>query len=123
MNDTIKKIALSGYISKGIVFSITVILAFLSSFNMGGRKAGKISIINYLEQQSLGSVIVILLGLGLICYGIWRSIQGVNDPEGIGTDFKGLVKRIGFSISGIIYLSLGLIAIADAFGFFSIMVD
>jgi len=120
MNDTIKKIALSGYISKGIVFSITGILAFLSAFNMGGRKAGKISIISYLEQQTLGSVIVVLLGVGLICYGIWRLIQGVNDPEGIGTDFKGLVKRISFSISGIIYFLLGLIAIAEAFGLLSI---
>ena len=114
MNRKIKKIALIGYVAKGAVYITTGILTFLTTIDMGGQKAGKLSTIDYLEQQSFGASIVILLGLGLLCYALWRLLQGITDPEGIGTDLKNMAKRIGFAISGIIYAGLGFIAIADA---------
>lgn len=114
MNRKIKKIALIGYVAKGAVYITTGILTFLTTIDMGGQKAGKLSTLDYLEQQSFGASIVILLGLGLLCYALWRLLQGITDPEGIGADPKNMAKRIGFAISGIIYAGLGFIAIADA---------
>ncbi len=114
MNRKIKKIALIGNVAKGAVYITTGILTFLTTIDMGGQKAGKLSTIDYLEQQSFGASIVILLGIGLLCYAIWRLLQGITDPEGIGTDPKNMAKRTGFAISGIIYAGLGFIAIADA---------
>jgi len=114
MDKKTKSIAFTGYTAKGIVYALTGILALFEAFNMGGEKAGKLAVIDYLENQIFGSVLVILLGIGLLSYAIWRFIQSINDPEDIGSDLKGSVKRISFFISGIIYAALGIISVLDA---------
>lgn len=114
MNCKIKKVALIGYTAKGVVYAMTGILTFLTTIDLGGQKASKLSTIDYLEEQTFGSSIVIILGIGLLCYSLWRLLQGIIDPENIGTNPKSLAKRIGFTISGIIYAGLGLVAITDA---------
>jgi len=114
MDKKTKTIAFSGYIAKGVVYALTGILALFEAFNMGGEKAGKLAVIDYLENQIFGTILVILLGIGLISYAIWRFFQSISDPEGIGNDLKGSTKRISFFISGIIYAALGIIAILDA---------
>ncbi|MBG48337.1 MAG: hypothetical protein CML05_08630 [Pseudozobellia sp.] len=115
MDDKIKKAAFAGFIAKGAVYALSGLLALLSAFNLGGSKAGKFQVIEFLEQQPFGKILLALLGLGLICYAFWRFIQSIRDPEGIGSDKKGMVKRVSFFISGAIYLGLGLFAIFEIF--------
>jgi hypothetical protein len=115
MDSKIKRVAYTGYAAKGFVYAMTGILAFLTAFNLGGQKAGKLQIIDFLEKQPFGKVILALLGLGLVCYAIWRFIESIRDPEGIGSDGKGVVKRVSFFISGLVYLGLGVFAIVDIF--------
>lgn len=115
MDEQIKKTVYIGYVAKGAVYAITGVLAFLAAFNMGGEKAGKLQVIDFLEKQPFGKGLLALIGLGLVCYAIWRFVQSVQDPEGIGTDGKGVVKRISFFISGLVYLGLGIFAIVDIF--------
>lgn len=115
MEDKIKKIASIGYAAKGTVYAITGVLAFLAAFNMGGKKAGKFQVLDFLEKQAFGKVLLAIIGLGLICYALWRFIQSIQDPEGIGTDGKAIIKRSSFFISGLAYLGLGIFAIVDIF--------
>lgn len=116
MNQYLKKIASAGYIAKGIVYALSGILALLAAFNIGGEKAGKLQIIDFLENQIFGNWLVVFLGLGLICYGIWRFMESVFVPQNTGTDPKDIVKRISFFISGVIYFGLGIFSILDVFG-------
>lgn len=115
MDDKIKKAARTGFAAKGLVYLVTGVLAFLAAFNLGGQKAGKLEVIDFLENQPFGKVILVALGLGLCCYALWRFIQSVQDPENIGNDGKGTVKRVSFFISGLIYMGLGFLAIIKAF--------
>lgn len=115
MDSKTKKVANIGFIAKGTVYAIIGILTLLAAFNLGGQKAGKLEVLDFLEKQPFGKVILGLLGLGLICYAIWRFIQSIQDPEGIGTDFKGIVKRISFFISGLFYLGFGLYTWVEIF--------
>lgn len=46
-----KQIARIGYIAKGSVYGITGILTFLASFNLGGQKAGKLEVLDFLDNQ------------------------------------------------------------------------
>ena len=121
MDAKIKKIAYTGYTAKGVVYGLTGILAFLAAFNMGGEKAGKLQVIEFLGNQAFGKWLVILLGLGLLCYAFWRFIESISDPEGIGTDTKGMIKRVSFFISGLVYSGLGIIAISNVLGFGSLL--
>ncbi|TBW29130.1 DUF1206 domain-containing protein [Gramella sp. KN1008] len=106
MDSKIQKMARTGYIAKGIVYSITGILSLLATLNMGGKESGKTEVIEFLQKQAFGNVLLVLLAVGFLCYVGWRFVQTFMDPENIGSDNKGILNRIGFFISGLLYLSL-----------------
>ena len=110
-----KNMARTGFIAKGTVYGITGILTFMAAFNMGGQKAGKLQVLEFLDKQSFGNALLVLMGLGLACYAVWRFIQSISDPENIGDDTKAKAKRAGFFISGLLYLGLGVLAILRVF--------
>lgn len=116
MNDTIKKVAKTGFVAKGTVYAITGVLTFMAAFNMGGQKAGRVQVLDFLAKQTFGNILLILMAIGLASYATWRFIQSTKDPENIGDDTKGKAKRTAFFISGIIYLGLAVLAVLKAIG-------
>lgn len=115
MDSKVKKMAQTGFVAKGTVYAITGILTFMAAFNMGGQKAGKLQVLEFLDKQTFGNILLVLMGLGLACYAVWRFVQSVSDPENIGTDKKGKAKRAAFFISGLLYLGLAVLAILRVF--------
>lgn len=111
MNTKLKLMARTGYAAKGVVYAITGILTFLAAFDMGGKKAGKLQVIEFLDNQPAGKILLALMALGLLCYSAWRLIQSTKDPENIGNDKKGMAKRTGFFISGLLYFGLAVSAV------------
>lgn len=111
MNSKIKKMARAGYVAKGVVYGVTGLLTFMAAFNMGGTKTGQKGVFKFLEDQPFGNAILILMAIGLVCYSGWRFYQSIKDPENIGSHDKGKIKRIGFFISGLIYLGYAVYAI------------
>ena len=101
----IAKIARIGLIAKGIVYVILGILAFMAAFEIGGQSnqdSNKTGVFNSIKEFPGGSVILILLAAGLICYSIWRGIQTFSSDH---REIK-WSKRARYFFSGIIYLSL-----------------
>lgn len=111
MDSKIEKIARTGFVAKGTVYAITGILTFMAAFNMGGQKTGRLQVLEFLDKQTFGNILLILMGLGLACYATWRFIQSIKDPENIGDDKKGTAKRAAFFISGLLYLGLAVLAV------------
>lgn len=105
-----------GHVAKGVVYAMAGILSLLAAFNMGGQKAGKVQVIEFLQKQSFGNVLLILMAIGLACYAVWRFIQAIQDPENKGKDTKGKVALAGYFISGVIYLSLAAYAVMQISG-------
>jgi hypothetical protein len=100
MVETIRKI---GIITKGIIYSLAGLLTFLAAVNLGGEVSGKNGVISFLEDQTFGKIIVMLIAAGLIMYAIWRFCSAFLDSKEEGSDKKGILKRIGYAISGLIY--------------------
>lgn len=115
MDRKVKKIAKTGYASKGLVYALTGILALGAAIGLGGQTEGKLGILKFLEDQPFGKFLLGILGVGLLCYAFWRFYQSIKDPEGIGTGGKGLAKRFGFFLSGLVYMALGAYAIFQIF--------
>lgn len=115
MDRKTEAIARTGYAAKGTVYGITGVLTFMAAFNLGGEKASKLEVLEFLDKQPFGNILLLILGLGLICYSIWRFIQSISDPEGIGDDKKAKVKRTAFFVSGCIYLGLAVLSIWRVF--------
>ena len=116
MDKNIKTMARTGFVAKGVVYGIIGILTFKAAFDMGGQKAGQIQVLEWLEKQTFGNILLVLMALGLLCYAAWRFVQAVKDPEHIGDDKKGKAKRTGFFFSGLLYLGLAVLAALKAFG-------
>lgn len=111
MDNNLKKIARIGYAAKGTVYGITGILTFLAALDLGGQKTDQLQLLEFLDKQTFGNVLLIILGIGLFCYSFWRFIQAISDPESIGSDNKAKVKRTAFFISGCLYFGLAVLAI------------
>lgn len=110
MDSKLKKMARVGYVAKATVYGIMGILTFLAAFNMGGQKSSNLQVIEFLEKQPFGNALLVLIGLGLLCYSAWRFIQSIQDPENIGDDKEGKAKRVAYFISASLYLGLAVFA-------------
>lgn len=110
----IKSIARAGLIAKGIVYCLLGLLAFMAAFHIGGTSssdADKKGVFSFVQQQPGGRVLLALIAVGLFCYCIWRFISAFRNRE--GEERKKLWgRRIRYTISGLIYLSLAVYAAA-----------
>jgi hypothetical protein len=103
--ETVRKI---GIITKGFIYSLVGILTFLAAINYGGQVSGKNKVIGFLEQQTFGQTLVIIIASGLLLYALWRFYSAFFDGKNEGSDKKGILKRIGYFISGTIYTLLSI---------------
>lgn len=115
MDNNLKKIARVGYVAKGTVYGLTGALTFLAAFNLGAQKTDQLRVLEFLDKQTFGNILLAILGVGLLCYSFWRFIQAISDPESIGNDKKAKVKRTAFFISGCIYLGLAVLSFYRVF--------
>lgn len=115
MDNKIKTIARAGYISKGVVYALTGILAFGAAIGLGGSTEGKLGVLKFLEEQPFGKALLGMMGLGLFSYAFWRFFQSIRDPENIGIDAKGIGKRVAYFFSGLVYLGLATFSFYEIF--------
>jgi hypothetical protein len=100
-----------GYIAKGIVYGMIGVLAVLAAFGPRGKMTGTSGALQSIAQMPFGEILLWVIGIGLIGYILWDFIKAIKDPENEGTDAKGLVKRTGYFISGLIYTNIAFGAI------------
>lgn len=102
----IEPLARIGYTAKGVVYTLVGILAVQVAWGTGGSIEGSQGVMKTIAAQPFGSVLLILTAIGLVGYVVWRFVQALLDPDNKGTDATGLVKRIGYAVSGVTYALL-----------------
>lgn len=102
----VRKFARFGYMAKGVVYGMIGVLALLAAFGPGGETTDSSGALRSIAQMPFGEMVLWGIGLGLIGYIVWRLIKAIKDPENEGTDVKGIITRIGFFISAVIYTNL-----------------
>ncbi|MBT2663416.1 DUF1206 domain-containing protein [Bacillus sp. ISL-45] len=107
----VRRFARFGYIAKGLVYVMVGVLAALAAFGSSGDTTGTSGALQSLAAIPFGEVALWFIGIGLIGYIMWDFIKAIKDPENEGTDAKGLIKRTGYFLSGLIYTNLALGAI------------
>jgi len=112
----IDKIQTLGLASKGLVYSIIGALTAMVAFDMGGGKTGKSGVINFLQQQPFGKFILYFLAVGILAYAFWRLYSAFTDAKDKGSDASGIAKRIGYGISGLLYLAFSVSILTAAVG-------
>lgn len=99
-----------GYASRAGVYAVIGVLALMLALGEGGRTTDTRGAVEEVARQPFGSVLLVLLGVGLLAFAVWRFVQAVLDVEGKGRTGKGLVARVVLGISGGIHASLALFA-------------
>ncbi|MAQ16183.1 MAG: hypothetical protein CMN30_15505 [Sandaracinus sp.] len=110
MNDTpkwLEKLARVGFATKGTLYAIIGVLALMTAIGEGGQTGGSSDAIQKIAQQPFGKALLVLTAIGLFAYALWRFVQSAMDPENEGTDGKGVAKRIGYGVSGLMHAFLG----------------
>ncbi|MEW8986922.1 MAG: DUF1206 domain-containing protein [Bacillus sp. (in: firmicutes)] len=102
----VRRFARFGYIAKGLVYGMVGVLAALAAFGPSGDTTGTSGALQSLAALPFGEVALWFIGIGLIGYILWDFIKAIKDPENEGTDAKGVIKRTGYFISGLIYSNL-----------------
>lgn len=112
----IEPLARLGYASKALIYALIGALAAAAAFNRGGRVTDTSGALRVILSQPFGQLLLLVLGVGLCGYAVWRILDAWQDPDRHGRDFNGLVIRIGNVIRGAIYGGLGLEAFRLARG-------
>lgn len=112
----IQFLARLGYFAKGVVYLLVGGLALRSATSTGGGTEGSSGAIRTLTDEPFGEFVLIAIGVGLIGYAIWRAVQSLMDPENVGGDAKGNVKRAAWLISGGLYAALAIEALRLGIG-------
>lgn len=115
-SEWIERLARFGYAAKGVVYALIGVLAVQAAFTGGGKTTDAKGALESIVTQPFGQILLVLIAIGLFGYMLWRFVEAFMDPENEGSDAKGIAKRIGYAISGIIYASLAFSAAQLAAG-------
>ncbi len=95
--------ARAGWLARGIVYCLLACIALTSA---GASDATPQGVFRSVLDMPGGSILLILLALGLAFYGAYRLYGAALDSEGKGSDTKGVAIRIGYGASGLAHFVL-----------------
>lgn len=99
-----------GHMAKGAVYALVGIYALMAAAGVGGGTTDTSGALSTVAHEPFGKVLLWLIGIGLIGYVMWELVKTILDVEHEGTDAKGILKRIAYAVSAVIYGSLAVTA-------------
>ncbi len=103
-------LARTGYTARGIVYLLVGGLTTLAVVGQGGQTTGSPGALKSVLTAPLGTLLLLLLALGLVSYALWRSVQAIQDTDHHGTTPKGIAIRLGLGGSAVAHLVLAAFA-------------
>lgn len=109
LDDRLTSLARLGFAARGLVYMLIGWFAIVAA-QSGARPNDNRSALQSLADGGAGRLLLAVIALGLIGYAVWRFSEAWFDPERDGAAAKGLVKRGGKFVSGLVHLGLALFA-------------
>lgn len=83
-------------------------LAVAVAAHAGGAVTSKRGAIETVASYPLGSLLLVVIAIGLLCYGLWGFVRAFLDPLHRGSDLEGVLQRVGYFVSGCAYTALAI---------------
>lgn len=112
----LEAIARAGYASKAFIYAVIGLLACMAALHRGGRVTDTRGALRVILSHPFGNTVLFVLAAGLCGYAVWRLLDAIFDPDRHGTDFKGLVVRVGSVVKASVYGAVGIEAFRLARG-------
>jgi uncharacterized membrane protein YidH (DUF202 family) len=115
--DKRRRLAQAGLISRGVLYCLVGILAFQVAFGgASSKQATQSGALQTLAQQPGGTLLVALVGVGLVAYAAWRFTQFFTEKGSEDSDAKDAVMRASYVVRAVIYMALAFLAFRLVFG-------
>lgn len=100
-----------GLIAKGVSYGIVGVLAIKLAAGDGGTATSRPGALHALAQHEFGTVLLVLLAIGLACYALWRLVQAFAADDQGGSMIKEIGRRLGYAGRGLVYVALTVSAV------------
>lgn len=97
----------AGYAAKGVVYIVIGTLAARAATGSSGRATDSKGALLEIGDSQYGTIALVLVGIGLLGYMVWRLVAAATDAEGKGDKPTSLVLRLAQAARGIAYGVLG----------------
>ena len=100
-----------GHLSTGTVHCLVGALSITAALDPQARATGSQGALRELASRPFGSMLLIGLGLGLLVDSFWQGVRAGTDADLAGPGLRGALERLGWILSGLIHLGLGVAAL------------
>jgi len=100
-----------GHLSTGMVHCLVGVLAVAAAIDPGALAVGSQGALFELAQHPVGVLLLVALGFGLIADALWQAVRAATDADLAGPGLGGRLERVGWILSGLIHLALGVAAL------------
>lgn len=112
----IQWVARVGYAARGLVFVIMACFTSIAAFDAHTKPVDGKDALQALLRQPFGSVLLIVVFAGLLCFAIWREAQFILDADRLGSGAKGLARRAAYGAAGLFYVAFALVSLSTLVG-------
>lgn len=103
-NAWVERLARFGIATKGAVYLVLGVLAVMAAAGAsGGRVTDRDGAVRTVTDHPLGAVLLVVVAVGMTGYALWRFAEAIFDPNHVGAGLKGVAKRAGYVVSGVVY--------------------
>ena len=103
----IDRLARAGFLVKGVLYMVIGALAVQVATSAGGTITGQEGALSRAPEQPFGPALLLAAAIGLFGYAFWRVLQGLFDPDCLGSDWRGVSMRASFVLRGLMHGALG----------------
>lgn len=103
----VERLGRAGLVAKGVLYVTIAVLALQLAVGGGsaGDTVGQQGALRTLAEQPFGTLILVLLAIGLAGYALWRLSQAWLDPGG-EDGAKAVAQRASYVVRGVFYAGL-----------------
>lgn len=100
-----------GWGALGVVYTTLGVLTVMAAAGLGGKVSDKQDALRTIQDAPMGSGLLALVGIGLLGYALWRSLDALMDPGNVGLRGKAAGKRAFSMLSALVHGALGVTAL------------
>lgn len=109
-------LARAGYAARGLVFVIVACFTAIAAVDAPTPPVDGKDALRALLVQPFGGALLIVVVAGLMCFALWREVQSILDADRLGSDAKGLARRVVYGAAGLFYLAFAFVALSMLVG-------